>query len=143
MWNSASAATTSSTSFAAAINNGNSNEEVSLEEEVSGNLVASSNNEDDVSNEEDDVDDDNDLETVFFCDARDIQNRTSRVVRTAAMEDCHFRELFGSRMEIVLYVWYMMEEDGLLPDKSKPKHLLWTLYFFKVYISTRGPRMLC
>jgi hypothetical protein len=38
-------------------------------------------------------------------------------------------------------VWYMMEEDGLLPDKSKPKHLLWTLYFLKVYISTRGPQM--
>jgi hypothetical protein len=24
-------------------------------------------------------------------------------------------------------------EDGLRPKKSKPKHLLWTLYFLKVY----------
>jgi hypothetical protein len=58
------------------------------------------------------------------------------------MEDRRFRKLFGARMEIVLHVWYMMEEDGLLPNKSKPKHLLWTLYFLKVYKSTRGPRML-
>jgi hypothetical protein len=57
------------------------------------------------------------------------------------MEDRRFRELFGSPMEIVLHVWYMMEEDGLLSDKIKPKHLLWTLYFLKVYTSTRGPRM--
>ena len=26
-----------------------------------------------------------------------------------------------------------MEEGGLLPEKSRPKHLLWTLYFLKVY----------
>jgi hypothetical protein len=115
---------------------------MSLEEEVSGDLVTSSNDEDDVNNEEDDADDDDNLESVFFCDARDIQNRMSRVVGTASMEDRRFRELFWSPMEIVLHVWYMMEEDGLLPDKSKPKHLLWTLYFLKVYISTRGPRML-
>jgi hypothetical protein len=133
MWNSASAAAASSASFAAAIDDGNSDEEVSSEEEVSGDIVVSSDDEDDASNEEDDVDDDNDLETVFFCDARDIQNRTSRVVGTAAMEDRRFRELFGARMEIVLHVWYMMEEDGLLLDKSKPKHLLWTLHFLKVY----------
>jgi hypothetical protein len=115
---------------------------VSLKEEVSGNLVVSSNNKDDASNEEDDVDKaDNNLETVFFHDTRDIQNRASRVIGTAVMEDRHFRELFGACMEIVLHVWYMMEEDGLLPDKSKPKHLLWTLYFLKVYISRRGSQL--
>ncbi len=27
----------------------------------------------------------------------------------------------------------MLLEDGLRPKKSKPKHLLWTLYFLKVY----------
>jgi hypothetical protein len=51
----------------------------------------------------------------------------------AAMEDRCFRKLFRAHMEIVLHVWYMMEEDGLLPNKSKSKHLLWTLYFLKVY----------
>jgi hypothetical protein len=133
MWNSASAAAASSTSFAAAIDDGNSDEEVSSEEEMSGDFVISSNDEDDASDEEDDVNDDDDFETVFFRDAQDIQNWMSRVIGTAAMEDRRFRELFGAPMEIVLHVWYMMEEDGLLPDKSKPKHLLWTLYFLKVY----------
>ncbi len=36
-------------------------------------------------------------------------------------------------MEIVVYLWEMMEKDNLLPEKSKPKQLLWTLYFLKVY----------
>jgi hypothetical protein len=27
----------------------------------------------------------------------------------------------------------MLGQKGLRPDKSKPKHLLWTLYFLKVY----------
>ena len=41
--------------------------------------------------------------------------------------------LFGARIEIVLKVWSMLLEDGLRPKKSKPKHLLWMLYFLKVY----------
>jgi len=65
----------------------------------------------------------------FFHDARDIQNRTSRAVRTAAMEDRRFRELFGASIGVILHVWYAMEEGGLLLDKSRPKHLLWTLFF--------------
>jgi hypothetical protein len=49
------------------------------------------------------------------------------------MEDRRFRGLFGARIEIVLKVWSMLWEDGLRPEKIKPKHLLWTLYFLKVY----------
>jgi hypothetical protein len=49
------------------------------------------------------------------------------------MEDRRFRELFGASIGVVLHVWHAMEEGGLLPNKSKPKHLLWTLYFLKVY----------
>ena len=49
------------------------------------------------------------------------------------MEDRRFRELFGEKMEIVVHLWEMMEEGDLLPEKSKPKHLLWTLYLLKVY----------
>jgi len=62
-----------------------------------------------------------------------IQNRTSRSVRTAAMEDHRLRGLFGARIEIVLKVWLMLGEGGLRPKKSKPKHLLWMLYYLKVY----------
>ena len=70
---------------------------------------------------------------MFLRDARDIQNRTSRCVGTAAMEDRRLRSLFGARIKIVLKIWSMLLEDGLRPKKSKPKHLLWTLYFLKVY----------
>ncbi len=30
-------------------------------------------------------------------------------------------------------VWDVLGEGGLRPKKSKPKHLLWALYFLKVY----------
>jgi len=30
-------------------------------------------------------------------------------------------------------VWDMLVESHLLPKKSNPKHLLWMLYFLKVY----------
>jgi hypothetical protein len=137
MWNSVSAAAAFSASSAAAIDDSNSNERRASEEEVSSNLVVSSNDEDDTTtDEEDDVDDNDDnddLESIFFRDARDIQNRTSRVVGTVAMEDRRFRELFGASIGVVLHVWYTMDEGGLLLDKSKPKHLLWTIYLLKVY----------
>ena len=83
-------------------------------------------------NEVDDVSATN-LNDVFFRVAWDIQNRTSRIVGSAEMEDRRSRKLFGACMEIVVHLWEMMEEDNLLPKKSKPKHLLWTLYFLKVY----------
>ena len=109
-------------------------EESSASEEVSDISVASSDDSDDGSDDDDDDEDDGDAEeAVFLRDARDIQNRTSRSVGTAAMEDRRFRGLFGARIEIVLKVWLMLGEGGLRPEKSKPKHLLWTLYFLKVY----------
>ena len=73
---------------------------------------------------------------IFRRDARDIQNRMSRADETTAMEDRRFRELsleFGASISIVLHVWTTMEEGGLLPNQSRPKHLLWTLFFLKVY----------
>jgi hypothetical protein len=106
----------------------------STSEEVSDISVASSDDSDNGSDNDDDDEDDGDAEeAVFLCDARDIQNRTSRSVGTAAMEDRRFRGLFGARIEIVLKVWLMLGEGGLHPKKSKPKHLLWTLYFLKAY----------
>ena len=126
---SASAAAASSAASSAAIHDVNSDDDVAPDDEVSGDLVVSSDDDDD----DDDNDNDDDLHDIFFRAARDIQNRTSRNVGTAEMEDRRFRELFGARMDIVVLLWEMMEEDNLLPEKSKPKHLLWTLYFLKVY----------
>ena len=64
---------------------------------------------------------------VFFV------NWMSRAVGTAALEDRRFHELFRASIGVVLHVWNAMEEGGLLPKESRPKHLLWTLYFLKVY----------
>ena len=113
----------------------NDDEESSESEEVSdiSTVAVSSNDSDEDSNDSDDSNDGDTEEAVFLRDARDIQNRTSRCVGTAAMEDRRFHGLFGVRIEILLKVWSMLLEDGLRPKKSKPKHLLWTLYFLKVY----------
>ena len=126
-------ATASSATSVAATNNVYSDDDGASEEEESGDLVVSSDDDDNSSNNEvNDVSATN-LDDVFFRAARGIQNRTSRIVGTAAMEERRFRELFGARMEIVVHLWEMMEKGDLLPEKSKPKHLLWTLYFLKVY----------
>jgi len=113
----------------------NDDEESSESEEVSdiSTIDISSDDSNEDSDDSDNDDDGDTEEAVFLCDARDIQNRTSWCVGTAAMEDCRFRDLFGARIEIVLKEWSMLLEDGLCPKKSKPKHLLWTLYFLKVY----------
>ncbi len=127
-----SAASSSSASPSAVFNESNSTNEG----EVSANLANHSDDEDDKSTSNEEANDDNDefnLEAIFRRDARDIQNRTSRAVGTAAMEDRRFRELFGASFGIIFHVWSAMEEGGLLPKKSRPKHLLWTLYFMKVY----------
>jgi hypothetical protein len=72
-------------------------------------------------------------DAVFFRAARDIMNRTARNVGSAAMEYRRFRSFFGARYNIVKMVWDMLGEGGLRPEKCEPKHLLWALYFLKVY----------
>jgi hypothetical protein len=96
-------------------------------DEVDGNddMLTDDNGSSDEGDETDDA--------VFFRAARDIMNRTARNVGSAAMEDCRFRSFFGARYDIVKMVWDMLGEGGLRPEKCEPKHLLWALYFLKVY----------
>jgi hypothetical protein len=126
-----------------AINYFDDDDEVSLEaEEASDVSVASSDDSDNDSKKDSNADDNgggDTVEAVFLRDARDIQNRTSWSIGTATMEDHRFRSLFGAHIKIVLKVWSMLLEDGLRPKKSKPKHLLWTLYFLKVYPREQAP----
>jgi hypothetical protein len=49
------------------------------------------------------------------------------------VEERHFHDFFGTNIFIAGPVWDMLGQKGLLPERSKPKHLLWTLYFLKVY----------
>ena len=60
-------------------------------------------------------------------------NRASPKVGSAAREDRRFREHFGVPFAIVRMVWDMLMEGSLLPEKGKPKHLLWMLNFLKCY----------
>ena len=89
----------------------------------------------------DDVDDDDDYDVDdvdWDSAARDIQNRVSRVVGTAGREARHFREFFGTPVEAVEIVWDLLLRDSLLPEKGRPKHLLWALHFMKAY-PKQGP----
>ena len=91
---------------------------------------------DDLDDDDDDVDDEDGA--VWYAAARDIQNRVSRVVGTDEMEDRHFREFFGTSIGPVMMVWGLLDHHSLLPKKGLPKHMLWALYFLKVY-PKQGP----
>ena len=49
------------------------------------------------------------------------------------VEKQRFKEFFGTSLEVVEILWEKLYEGDFLPDKSQPKHLLWTCYFLKVY----------
>jgi hypothetical protein len=72
--------------------------------------------------------------------ARNIQNRASRHVGTATTEARHFHEFFGTSLLVVKKTWELLERDSLLPEGGRPKHLLWTLHFMKVYPKQLTPR---
>lgn len=70
--------------------------------------------------------------------ARDIQNRSGRRIGSKVVEDRNFREHFGTSQEVVLILWNFLNEHDLLPEKCDIKHLLWALFFLKVY-PKQGP----
>ena len=89
--------------------------------------------------DDDDDDYDVDIDVIDWeAEARDIQNRMSRVVGTIDREARHFREFFRTPVEAVEIVWDLLLRDTLLPDKGRPKHLLWALHFMKAY-PKQGP----
>ncbi len=78
-------------------------------------------------------DDNEGTEDALFHAARDIQNRMCHCVGMAGIEDHHFHDFVGANISIMSMVWDMLMANGLRPEKSRPKHLLWALYFLKVY----------
>ena len=89
--------------------------------------------------DDDDDDDDYDVDDIDWdAEARDIQNRMSRAVGTTDREARQFREFFGTPVEAVEIVWDLLVRDSLLPEKGRPKHLLWALHFMKAY-PKQGP----
>jgi len=66
-------------------------------------------------------------------EAHAIQNRGGRRSGTIIMETRRFRSCFGAGKEVVMHLWDLLVEHNLLPCKATIKHLLWALYFMKVY----------
>jgi hypothetical protein len=69
--------------------------------------------------------------------ARDLQNRRGRA-GSKVVEDRNFREYFGTSQEVALILWRQLVHNNLLPEDCQLKHLLWTLFFMKVY-PKQGP----
>jgi hypothetical protein len=46
-----------------------------------------------------------------------------------------FKALFGVSASRCAHIWRRLQIDEVLPSKATPKHLLWALYFLKVYDS--------
>jgi hypothetical protein len=65
--------------------------------------------------------------------ARDIQNRASRRIGSESTEARLFREFFGMSMRVVEILWEVVVCNKLQPRGGRPEHLLWMLYFMKVY----------
>ena len=69
------------------------------------------------------------LETIGFTkDAKSCLhiNRLSSRVYSAS---------FGVTPYITAWIWIKIIDEGLLPKKGKRKHLLWTLYWMKTYLT--------
>jgi hypothetical protein len=69
----------------------------------------------------------------FMHEAHEIHNRTSHHVGSQMMETRRFRKFFGISAAVTMILWDLLVEHNLLPPKGKIKHLLWSLYFLKIY----------
>jgi hypothetical protein len=70
--------------------------------------------------------------------ARDIQNWASCCVGSELKEAQLFRVFFGMSVRVVKILWELIVWDKLRPRGGHPEHLLWALYFMKVY-PKQGP----
>ena len=94
----------------------------------------------------DDNDDDESVDSIgpndplpdFEKIARDIQNRVPSRVLSEKTEERLFREFFGTSVRLVNSLREFLVRDRFLPQGGRPQHLLWALYFMKVY-PKQGP----
>jgi hypothetical protein len=83
---------------------------------------------------EDDSDDGNEIYNKLVQEAHAIQIRGGRRKNaTFLVETPHFHSYFGTSKKVVMHLWHLLANHNLLPGKAKKKHLLWALYFMKVY----------
>jgi hypothetical protein len=70
--------------------------------------------------------------------ACEIQNWTTHWFGLVSTEAWLFRKYFGMSKRVIEILWEMLVRNSLLPEDGLPKHLLWALYFLKVY-PKQGP----
>ncbi len=73
--------------------------------------------------------------------ARDIQNRASCHAGSELTEARVFGKFFGTSVRTVKIIFELVVCNRLQPSEGRLKHLLWMLYFMKVY-PKQGPRCL-
>ena len=70
-------------------------------------------------------------ERDIYIIAKDLQNRTGDSLAAEATEDRRFREYFGVSALTALSAWQLLQD--FIPEDAMLVHLLWALYFMKVY----------
>jgi hypothetical protein len=70
--------------------------------------------------------------------ARNIQNRSSHHVGSELKEARLFRKFFRTSVRVVKILWELVVCNKLRPRGRRLEHLLWALYFMKVY-PKQGP----
>jgi DDE superfamily endonuclease len=55
--------------------------------------------------------------------------------RSAKTEERRFRGHFGTSPEICSILWDMVDPGRTMPKGARPKHLLWSLAFLKLYLN--------
>jgi hypothetical protein len=75
--------------------------------------------------------DEGNLTPNFVLITRDIQNQASCCVRAASTEAQHFRKFFGMSVRVVKILWDLLVRGNLRPEKRRPEHLLWVLFFLE------------
>ncbi|KAL7464437.1 hypothetical protein ACHAXS_004777 [Conticribra weissflogii] len=77
--------------------------------------------------------DDNALPTDFYTYGKVVQNRTGKKLDSTISEERRFRDFFGVGVMTAVALWELLNNVDFLPDDGTILHMLWTLYFFKVY----------
>jgi hypothetical protein len=69
----------------------------------------------------------------FTVITRNIQNRASHCIGSELKKAWLFHEFFGMSVRVNEILWELVVWAKLRPRGGHPEHLLWALYFMKVY----------
>ena len=74
----------------------------------------------------------------FVMIGKEVQNKSGRQLGTPMSEERAFRDFFGTSPIVVMVLWKLPVDSGLMPEDGTITHILWTFFFFKVY-PKQGP----